>query len=193
MRHLIDHYIQADDPRQISPFGDVSLMDLIVKTGIADAIGSLPNGIRGNRDAVAETIENNVRSKIIRDHLIDPAFFEEMSTLLAEVIRQRRAQALDYEEYLQRIADIVKRVNEGKQESMPPHLDTPAKRVLYNNLGGDDVKAVAVHETVLQYRADSWRGHTPKENAIKSGLYQVLGNEEEVERVFSIVKQQKEY
>ena len=193
MRHLIDHYIQADDPRQISPFGDVSLMDLIVKTGIADAIGSLPNGIRGNRDAVAETIENNVRSKIIRDHLIDPAFFEEMSTLLAEVIRQRRAQALDYEEYLQRIADIVKRVNEGKQESMPLHLDTPAKRVLYNNLGRDDVKAVAVHETVLQYRADSWRGHTPKENAIKSGLYQVLGNEEEVERVFSIVKQQKEY
>lgn len=193
MRHLIDHYIQADDPRQISPFGDVSLMDLIVKTGIADAISSLPNGIRGNRDAVAETIENNVRSKIIRDHLIDPAFFEEMSTLLAEVIRQRRAQALDYEEYLQRIADIVKRVNEGKQESMPSHLDTPAKRVLYNNLGRDDVKAVAVHETVLQYRADSWRGHTPKENAIKSGLYQVLGNEEEVERVFSIVKQQKEY
>ena len=193
MRHLIDHYIQADDSRQISPFGEVSLLELIVKTGIAEAINSLPGGIRGSRDAVAETIENNVRSKIMRDHLIDPAFFEEMSTLLAAVIRERRTQALSYEEYLRKIAAIVKRVNEGKQDSTPAHLDTPAKRVLYNNLGKDEVKAVAVHESVLQYRADSWRGHIPKENAIKGALYRVLGNTDEVERIFTIVKQQKEY
>ena len=35
MRHLIDTYIQADEPRKISPFDDMSLLELIVNTGIA--------------------------------------------------------------------------------------------------------------------------------------------------------------
>jgi type I restriction enzyme R subunit len=38
MRHLIDTYIEADEPRKISPFDGMGLLDLIVKTGIADAI-----------------------------------------------------------------------------------------------------------------------------------------------------------
>ncbi len=62
MRHLIDTYIEADEPRKISPFDDMTLLELIVKTGIADAINSLPDGIKGNRGAIAETIANNVRS-----------------------------------------------------------------------------------------------------------------------------------
>jgi len=32
----------------------------------------LPKGIKGNKEAVAETIANNVRQKIIKEHLIDP-------------------------------------------------------------------------------------------------------------------------
>jgi type I restriction enzyme R subunit len=72
MRHLIDTYIQADEPRLISDFGEIGLLDLIVKSGIGEAINQLPAGIKGNRDAVAETIANNVRSKIIKEHLNDP-------------------------------------------------------------------------------------------------------------------------
>jgi hypothetical protein len=75
MRHLIDTYIQADEPRSISDFGEIGLLDLIVKSGIGEAIKNLPNGIKGNKDAVAETIANNVRSKIIKEHLNDPAFY----------------------------------------------------------------------------------------------------------------------
>ena len=44
MRHLIDTYIEADEPRKISPFDNMSLLDLIVKTGIANAINSQPGG-----------------------------------------------------------------------------------------------------------------------------------------------------
>lgn len=40
MRHLIDTYIEADQPRKISPFDNMGLLDLIVKTGIASAIAS---------------------------------------------------------------------------------------------------------------------------------------------------------
>jgi len=37
MRHLIDTYIEADEPRKISFFDNMGLLELIVKTGIASA------------------------------------------------------------------------------------------------------------------------------------------------------------
>ena len=86
MRHLIDTYIEADEPRKISPFDNMSLLELIVKTGIANAIATQLGGMKGNKNAIAETIENNVRSKIIKEHLNDPAFYEKMSAQLHEII-----------------------------------------------------------------------------------------------------------
>ena len=57
MRHLIDTYIEAAEPREISPFDEIPLLDLIIKTGIADAIAERLNGLKGNQEAIAETIE----------------------------------------------------------------------------------------------------------------------------------------
>jgi len=193
MRHLIDNYIQADEPQKISPFGDLTLLDIIVKTGIADAINNLPKGIQGSKEAVAETIENNVRQKIIKEHLIDPAFFEEMSKLLDGIIKERKANAISYEEYLKKIAALAKKVNEGKSETTPDDLNTPAMRALYNNLGKNEAMALAVHEKILKYRPDNWKGNDAKEQVIKGKLYEVLGDKKEVERIFPIVKKQSEY
>jgi type I restriction enzyme R subunit len=193
MRHLIDNYIQAEEPQKISPFGELTLLEIIVNTGIADAINSLPGGIKGNKEAVAETIENNVRQKIIKEHLIDPAFFEEMSVLLNEIIKERKANAISYEEYLKKVADLAKKVHGGKSENTPGELKTPAQRSLYNNLGEDKDMALAVHENVIKYRPDNWKGNETKELIIKGKLYEVLGDEKEVERIFPIVKQQGEY
>jgi len=60
MRHLIDTYIQAEDSETISPFGDLPLLDIIVKTGIANAIDSLPEGIKSSQEAIAETIKMKI-------------------------------------------------------------------------------------------------------------------------------------
>lgn len=193
MRHLIDNYIQAEDPNKISPFGDLTLLEIIVKTGIADAINTLPDGIKRSKEAVAETIENNVRSKIIKEHLIDPAFFEEMSILLTEIIKERKANAISYEKYLKKIAELARKVNEGKSESTPDILNTPALRALYNNLNLDETLALAVHEKVLAFKPDNWKGNDAKELVVKSKLLELLGDEKEVERIFPIVKEQGEY
>ena len=193
MRHLIDNYIQAEESQKISPFGELTLLEIIVNTGIADAINSLPKGIQASKEAVAETIENNVRQKIIKEHLIDPAFFEEMSVLLNEIIKERKVNAISYEEYLKKIADLAKKVNEEKNDSTPDALNTPAKRALYNNLSLNESLALSVHESICQYRPDNWKGNETKERVIKSKLYEVLGDEKEVERLFPIVKQQGEY
>jgi len=193
MRHLIDTYIEADEPRKISPFDNMSLLELIVKTGIADAINRLPDGIKSNRGAIAETIENNVRSKIIRQHLNDPAFYDRMSALLDEIIAARRARAIEYEEYLRRIADLAKRVEAGHAEDTPEQVDTPGRRALYNNLNRDHDLALKIDEAVKTHRPDGWRGVQARELVVKRALYDVLQDIDEVERIFLIVKQQREY
>ena len=217
MRHLIDTYIEADEPRKISPFDNMGLLELIVKTGIANAIATQLDGLKGNKNAIAETIENNVRRKIIKEHLNDPAYYDKMSALLNEIIASRRSKAIAYEEYLRHIAELANRVEAGQAEDMPGELNTPGRRALYNNLGSgasvgdasvaaestgsygnatnDNVLelAVKIDETVKRTRPDGWRGVQARERVIKAALYGILQNEAEVERIFLIIKQQKEY
>ena len=193
MRHLIDTYIEASEPRTISPFDDMPLLELIVKTGIASAINSLPDGLKGNKEAVAETIENNVRSKIIKENLNDPAYYAKMSALLDEIIAARKAHAIEYEEYLKQVAELAKRVEVGLAADTPKTLDTPGRRALFNNLGHDEALALKIDETVKHTRPDGWRGVQAKENEIKRALYGILQSFEEVERIFLIIRQQTEY
>jgi len=217
MRHLIDTYIEADEPRKISPFDNMGLLELIVKTGIANAIATQLGGLKGNKNAIAETIENNVRRKIIKEHLNDPAYYDKMSALLNEIIAARKAKAIEYEEYLKRIAALAKNVEAGQAEDLPVQLNTPGRRALYNNLsrgasvGKANVAAdpmasyknapndavlelaVKIDDTVKRTRPDGWRGVQARERVIKSALYGILQSEAEVERIFLIIKQQKEY
>jgi type I restriction enzyme, R subunit len=193
MRHLIDTYIEADEPRTISPFDGMSLLDLIVKTGIANAIANQLGGLKGNKNAIAETIENNVRRKIIKEHLNDPAYFEKMSALLDEIIAARKAKAIEYEEYLKRIAELARRVEAGQAEETPQTLNTPGRRALYNNLHQSEELALKIDETVRRVRPDGWRGIQAREQVIKAALYGVLQDVAEVERIFLIVKAQSEY
>ena len=193
MRHLIDTYVQADEPRKISPFENLGLLDLIVKTGIADAIAQQLGGLKGNTGAIAETIENNVRRKIIKEQLNDPAYFEKMSALLDEIIAARKARAIEYEEYLKRIAELVTKVEVGHAETTPAKLNTPGRRALYNNLNHDEELALRIDETVMATRPDGWRGVQAREQVIKAALYGVLQDVLEVERIFLIIKAQSEY
>ncbi len=212
MRHLIDTYIEASAPRKISPFDNIGLLDLIVKTGIAAAIASQLGGLKGNRDAIAESIENNVRSKIIKEHLTDPAYYEKMSALLDEIIRLRKEKAIEYEEYLKRIAALAVEVQGGKAADAPEQLNTPGKLALFNNLkdyvaaqkakepdaqyGDKDAVldlALRIDEVVKQKRPDGWRGVLAKEQLVKQALYEVLKDIDEVNRLFPIIFAQREY
>lgn len=193
MRHLLDTYIQASVPRKISPFDNISLLELIVKSGIADAIIQQLGKMKGNERAVAETIENNVRSKIVKEHSTDPEYYEKMSTLLDEVIADRKAGAIEYEEYLKKIADLAKKVQTGKSDDTPKSLDTSGKRALYNNLKQNEELAIQIDQLIKQVRPADWRGVKTKENVIKQALYGVLNDVNEVERIFKIIMQQREY
>ncbi len=188
MRHLIDTYIEADTPRQISSFGDMGLLEFLASRGLDTLIAEVPEGIRGNKGAVAETIANNVRSKIIREHLNDPAFYDRMSDLLEEIITALREKRLDYEAFLKKIAEIAAAVQAGKSGDTPREIDTPGKRSLYNNLGQNLELALSIDATVKEIHPADWRGNPRRENVIKKALLPLLGNDtSEVERVFRII------
>lgn len=218
MRHLIDTYIEASEPRKISPFDGMGLLELIVKTGIAQAIAHKLADMQGKQQAIAETIENNVRSKIIKESLTDPAYFAKMSALLDEIIQLRKSRAIEYEEYLQRIADIATQVQAGQAPDTPSKLDSPGKRAVFNNVKNspllqahkvaepeapygpadtDEDPAVAlalkIDRAVKRARPDGWRGVQAKELVIKRALYGVLKDVDEVERLFLIICAQTEY
>lgn len=215
MRHLLDAYIQAEDPEDITPFDGMSLLDIISNEGVAAAIGALPKGMKGNRGAIAETIENNVRKKIIKDQHLDPAFFEKMSKLLDELIKQRKANAVTYEEYLKKIAELAKQTNSGQSEDTPDVINTPGKRALYNNLEKSETLVFLLDETLKTNSPADWRGNLAKEKVVKHNIYRSLvkslesenptpdqlvaeppngyGLPNKVEKIFEIVKEQKEY
>jgi type I restriction enzyme R subunit len=211
MRHLIDTYIEADEPKKISPFDNMGLLELITKLGMEKVLSDRLKGLKGNEDAIAETIENNVRSKIIKKHLNDPAYFEKMSTLLKEIIETRREKKIEYAEYLRRVAELAKKVQEGHEDDTPEVLkNSSAMRAVYNNLKTDESVsegankdgiyvdpaldlAQKIDETVKSSRPDAWRGIQTREQVIKKALFDVLKDVDAVEKIFPIIKAQREY
>jgi len=193
MRHLIDAYIRAEESEKVSAFDDLSLIQLIVERG-ADAVKALPDGIKKNKEAVAETIENNVRKLIIDEHPINPKYYEKMSQLLDALIKQRRQEALDYREYLERIVELTKKVkNPATAYSYPPALDTPAKRALYDNLDKKEALAIAVDRAVRERRQDDWRSNLFKVKKVRLAIKEALQKDELVETILELVKNQNEY
>jgi type I restriction enzyme R subunit len=116
-----------------------------------------------------------------------------MSALLDEIIAARKSKAVEYEEYLKRVAELAKRVEAGQAEQTPETLDTPGKRALFNNLKQDEQLALNIDEAVRRVRPDAWRGVQAREQVIKAELYKLLKDVAEVERIFLIIKAQKEY
>src|SRR5699024_8609470 len=122
-------------------------------------------------EAVAETIENNVRRLITDEQPINPKYYEKMSELLDALIEQRRQEALNYQTYLEKIVELTKQVkNPATGESYLRSLDTLARRALYDNLGKNEAQALAVDRAVLARRQDDWRGNPIKIRRVRLAI-----------------------
>ena len=196
MRLLIDTYIQAEDSTTVTTFSDMSLVQLIVELG-AGAVDSLPPGIRENKEAVAETIENNVRKLIIDEQPINPKYYEKMSLLLDALIQQRKRDAIEYQKYLQEIVELTRQAKNGPGgASYPEALNTSALRALYDNLGKDEALALAVDAAVRANKQDDWRGNAVKVKKVTVAIKRVLetvNSQVDLKAVVELVKNQNEY
>ena len=220
MRHLLDTYVRAGESEKLSALDDLTLVQLIVERGAA-AVESLPDGIRRDRGAVAETIENNVRRIILDEMAVNPRYYERMSGLLDALIRRRRQEALDYKAWLAQIVDLARRVgNPETRPAYPAGIDGAALRALFDNLDGSAAPGAAVRETppaageepsgdatgaraatallvdraVRRVKKADWRGNRMKEREVRNAVRSVLGDDADlVARIFEIVKAQHDY
>ncbi len=219
MRYLINTYIQADAAAELGALSERSLIELIVETGIHDAIAKKLNA-KGklSKQAVAEGIINNIRKTIIREQLTDPRFYEQMSQLLDDLIAQSRADTKDYEELLLQAEELANRlVEQQPNEGVPAALHgNHAAQVIYRNL--PDILAAAgeragkVADIGLAYMDErveltlkidlaireqapaGWRGDQAREAQVLNALFPLLeGNRQATKELFELIKYQPEY
>lgn len=198
MRHLIDSYIGAEESRILANFDDFSLIELLAEKG-KDALGKLPKSIRENKNAMAETIENNLRKVIIEESPTNPIYYEKMSVLLDELIKMLKEATLEYEKYLHEIIALSRKVRKPNTTTeYPASLDNGAKRALYDNLGRNEALAIELDQKILTTKKDSWRGHKIKINEVRVAITDVLSrygitDKTRIEKILGLVTKRSEY
>lgn len=195
MRHLLDTYIRAEDSDVVADFEELGLIDLIVKNGIG-ALDSMSASMKANEENMAETIENNMRKVIIDEQAVNPAYYERMSELLDALIEERRQQAIDYKEYLERVKELsLQVVNSGgvNPNEYPQSIDTPAKKALFDNFGQDESLALRIDTAVRHTKKADWIGSRIKEREVAAAISEELKDDNQLDDVMELVKNQYEY
>lgn len=218
MRHLINTYIQADPASDLGNLSSLSLTELIIETGIHDAIArKLNEKGRLSRDAIAEGIINNVRKTIIRDQLTDPRFYEEMSKLLDDLIKQQRDDTKAYEDFLRNAEAIVRRCAQGHSDAGIPVIlrGNREATVLFNNLGRilssqsnvheireprpDEVQkqaelALVLDRAMRESAPAGWKGDSAREAQVLNAIFPLMNRDRTATKaIFDIIKNQPGY
>jgi type I restriction enzyme R subunit len=198
MRQMLDMYLTADPSRVLSNLGEATLLQLIVENGIEEATEKLPSSIKGNKAAMSETIENNMRKTIIQEMPVNPAYYEKMSVLLLELIRLRKEGAISYEELLKKYEDLAKDIQPNTKKSYPKEIDTKPKQALYDNLEENEELSIVMDEQVRYIKDDDWRSTHIKRRKVELAIKDVLEkygitDEAIISKVFDLISNQKEY
>ena len=215
MRHLINTYIHADAADPLGTVEDYSLVELIIQTGIHDAIAKKLNAQKVSKNSIAEGIINNVRKTIIRDQLTDPRFYEQMSKLLDDLIKLKRQETKDYEKFLDEAEALVKQLaKKWPSHGIPAILQGNTEAtVIFNNLPdileGDRNTAseesliqieeraklaFKIDQAMLEKAQAGWRGDQAKESVVKSFLYELMDKDRRATlALFDLVKNQPGY
>ncbi len=211
MRRLLNTYVQADPAADVGNLNSLSLTELIIETGIHDAIArKLNEKGKLSKNAIAEGIINNVRKTIIRDQLTDPRFYAEMSKLLDDLIKQSRTDAAAYEAFLKKAEELVQRMAKKDTVAGVPAMlhGNPEATVLFNNLASipatsfryptiEEDKANLALELDLCVREEApagWKGDETREKQLLNALFPRLSRDREAtQAIFEIIKNQPGY
>ena len=192
MRRLLDTYIRAEDSEALIDFEEMGLIELIVNKSLAN-----PKPQMGNKvpEAMAETIENNLRKVIIDGQPINPQYYEKMSELLNALIAQRREDAIEYEEYLNEVKRLAGNISQPLGVTpYPDSIDTRAKQSLYDNLDNNEDLVIRVDAAVMGAKKDNWKENKFRTKAVKNAVEEeLLAYDFEPQDVVDLIKKQTEY
>jgi type I restriction enzyme R subunit len=193
MRQLMDMYLDAKSSKKISDLENKTLVELIVKLG-QETEAAADDKRKKKQEAVAETIENNVRKVIIEESQTNPKYYEKMSRLLDEIIQQRKQETLAYQEYLKKITELAQSITSPSQTNeYPSTLSSQAKRALYDNLEQNEELALALDSAIQYTKNDGWRDGGIREKKVRIAVNGLIQDDAKTDEIMKIIKAQSEY
>lgn len=104
----------------------------------------------GEKNA-ADTIHNNLKRDITEKSCRNPKFYDKLSKLLDDIVKQLKEDAISYKEFLEKIEKLAQDVVSGgtKPTDYPSRLTTSRQRALYDNAPESLSESVREHFAVV--------------------------------------------
>jgi type I restriction enzyme R subunit len=196
MRRLIDTYIKADDSEVVEKFEEMGIIELLVNNSSDEFEEKIPKGMKQTKESMAENIENNVRKLIIDESPTNPKYYEKMSELLEALIKERKENAIEYKKYLEKIKELAKQSKpkgNTTSNSYPKDVNTSGKRALYDNLEQNEDLVFKIDVALKVSITHNWIGNKIKEKKVRKAIAIIINNEEQIDKIMNIIKEQDEY
>ncbi len=191
MHWILDAYIKATDSKTLIKMQDQGLCEVLAQMDVND-FNKVLSQVFKNESSMAESIANNTRKRIIEKEASDPKYYENLSSLLNDLISQFREKKLTHLEYLQQIHDLAKQVIHKKDKNYPKKINTNALKTLYDNLDGNEALALEIDACIRGNKKADWVGHLIKERILKNALKQIIKGDL-LEEIFNLAKNTEEY
>lgn len=191
MRKMMDNYLNADEAIKIGDFADLTLLDFVAEES---KVFQTAKDER-HKEGAAEAIENNIHRNIVEKRAVNPKYYEKMSAILKKLMEERNQGVSDYAKLMKQYIQLAEAVEQPQKSSSYPARIQKSKALmaLYDNTGKDEELALQIHQAVLTYKRGNFRENPSIIRRIKRALFEILGEDTRVEKVYQIIEKQEEY
>jgi len=158
---------------------------------ILDLLGGKDKNVK----SAAETVIRNISRHITVKKDLNPKYFEKISSILNELIRDMKQNSISNEELLKRLKDLTsKALHPEKDEAYPLSVrKREGLRAIYDFVEHDEELTLKIAKVVEEEGFDNWRGDSVKERRIQKVLYEIFDNVDKMRELFQIIKQNNEF
>ena len=165
------------------------MLDIIVANVLDKATKTMPEGFKNNKRAMALAIENNIASTIINSKNQNPRYYSKMSELLEELIEMKKEQNLDYQEYLEKLIELVKKVkNPESSGAYPKSMHNVRLRGLYDILDKNEDKTMTIYNHLTSNISKDFMESKMKQREFRRELSLWIEDESKEEEIFNLWK-----
>lgn len=203
MRFILDTYIKADNSKVVSQLGNLSLVQLLLDSSTTTPIELIVDNLPGDAISKPEIIDNNVKYEIVKKMTSNPTYYGKLSNKLAELITQRKIEAISYEEYLRQVLELAKSIMKPEETDNYPDLvkGSAARRNLYDMFNQEEAIAIDLDNAIRSDTESGWKNQRQKQMRVKKAIATCLEKhsyvEEEidvlVEDIFDFAMKEDEY
>ena len=194
MRYILDTYIHADDSKVISALSNMSLVELLID-GKNFTVDEVLKALNCDDLAKAEIIENNVYYEIVQKQETNEKYYKKLSEELSALIEQRKNNMRNYQEYLNKIVAIAKKVLHPEESKDYPESirDSAARRAIYDYFNGNEELTLKLDNIIRDNTEPDYKDNVIKKRRVLRNIHSLLNDEKTTEEIFEIVKVQPEY